>query len=155
MKTLLLTNPFSSFVAARWGQWRAVLLLSALLCLLGGRAARAQEKNSSAGVYQVHDLTYRVWGCNFASRPSRVQMVDEKGWVLYEQRSAAINLGGWLDLSGLPDGRYAFLVRIGREEHRFAVQLRSTAQRQAEVSSDQMSATPHQLSAARTTGAER
>ncbi|WP_157886914.1 hypothetical protein [Hymenobacter sp. PAMC 26628] len=52
-------------------------------------------------------------------------------------------------MSDLPDGRYAFLVRIGREEHRFAVQLRTTEQRLAEVSGDQMPAGPRLLTAAR------
>ena len=149
MKTLPLPSPSSPSVAARWGQWRTVLLLSALLGPLGPRAARAQEKPPVAGAYQVHDLTYRVWGCNPARRAGRVRVVDENGQVLYEQRSSALSFGGLLNLSNLPDGRYALVVEIGREQHRFAVQLRSTRQRLAEVSGDQLPAGPRQLSAAR------
>ncbi|WP_157886915.1 hypothetical protein [Hymenobacter sp. PAMC 26628] len=43
MKIFPLPNPASLPVAARWGQRRAVLLLSALLALPGARAAHAQD----------------------------------------------------------------------------------------------------------------
>ncbi len=154
MKTSLLTNNFSFPAAARWGQWRAVLL-SALLSVLGAGAAHTQEAPGLAGMYKTHDLTYRVWGCNPAAQPGRVQMVGENGRVLYEQRSAGISLGGLFNLSGLPDGRYAFMVEIGRATHRFDVQLRTTAQRLAEVSGDQTLAGAHLLSVARPGQAER
>lgn len=150
MKTFPLPNNSSLPVAARWGQRRVVLLLSALLSIIGVRAARAQESQGlAAGMYQAHDLTYRIWGCNPARRPGRVQVVGENGQVLYEQLSSAANFGGLFNLSDLPDGHYALVVEIGREEHRFAVQLRTTGQRLAEVSGDQMLAAPRPLSAAR------
>ncbi len=148
MKTFPLANNSSLSVAARWGQWRAVLLLSALLGLLGARAARAQE-NPLAGAYQTHGLTYQVWGRNPAHQAGRVRLVDENGRVLYKRLSFDTNFGVQMDLSDLPDGRYAFVVEIGREAHRFNVELRTTTQRLAEVSGDQAPAGPRLLSTAK------
>ncbi len=154
MKTRLLTNHSSLPVAARQGQWRAVWLLSALLGVFGARAAHAQE-NPLAGACKMHDLTYRVWGSNPAHRGGRVRVVDERGQVLCERFSSATSVGGLFDLSDLPDGRYALVVEIGREKHQFDVQLRSTEQRLAELSGDQVLAGPRLLSAARPAQAER
>ncbi|MFD1470394.1 hypothetical protein ACFQ48_19355 [Hymenobacter caeli] len=155
MKTFPLPSPSLPFVAARWGQWRTVLLLSALLGAFGPRAARAQQNTPLAGAYQTHDLTYRVWGCNPARLAGRVQVLGDNGAVLYEQRSSALSFGGLLNLSDLPDGRYALVVEIGREKHRFGVQLRTTEQRLAEVSGDQTPAAPRLLSAFRPAPTER
>ncbi len=148
MKTLSLSaKKFLSSVTARWG---TVLLLSALLGSFGPQTARAQEASRVAGVYRTKGLTFRVWGCNFTSQPGRVRLIatDEADRVLYQQHSSATNLGGQFDLRQLPDGHYAFLIKIGAEEHRFDLHLHSNSERLVEISDDRQPADPRLVSAA-------
>ncbi len=129
-------NPSLS-VAGRCAPPRTVWLLSALLGVFSAQAALAQEGPRTAGVDKIGELTYRVWACNPASRRGRVQLVDASNKVWYELVSTAPSLGRVLNVAELPDGRYEFIMKIGREEHRFGLNLRSTEVRLAEVGADQ------------------
>lgn len=130
MKTL-------SLPAARWGRRRIVLLLSVLLGVCVAPVARAQVPPQSAGVNKTADLTYLVWASNPASKHAKVQLIGADNRVWYEQFSTAHSFGQRLDLSELPDGRYAIVVNIGRDAHRFDLRLHSTEQRVAEVGPEQ------------------
>ena len=144
MKNLLLSAKKLLFsVAARRG---TVLLLSACLGVLGTQVARAQDTQvaraqegpQQAGVNKVGEQSFQVWAYNPDGRYGRVQLVDNSNNVLYEEGSSAIHFGSRLNVSDLPDGRYVFMVRIGREEHRFGMQLHSTSQRLVQVGDDQL-----------------
>lgn len=141
MKTLLFS------VATRWGQQRLVLLLSVLLGLCATPAVRAQESSRWAGVEKAGELSYRVWACNPGCQRGQVQLVDAEHRVLFEQFSSAVSFGQNLNLRELPDGRYTFVVTIGREVHRFGLALSSTQQRVAVLGDDQLPASPRPASA--------
>ncbi len=136
MKNLLLSAKKLLFsVAARRG---TVLLLSACLGVLGTQVARAQEGPQQAGVNKVGEQSFQVWAYNPDGRYGRVQLVDNSNNVLFEEGSSAIHFGSRLNVGDLPDGHYVFMVRIGREEHRFGLQLHSTSQRLVQVGDDQL-----------------
>ena len=131
-------NFFFSVVVLCRSQRSALLLLSALLSILDAQAALAQDSPRTAGVYQLSGLTYRVWANNLAARRGRVRVIDRSNRVWYDQTSSARSFGQLLNLSELPDGNYAIVMEIGREERRFDLQLHSTSQRAATVSADQL-----------------
>ena len=131
-------NFFLSVVVLRRSQRAALLLLSALLSIFGAQAALAQDGPHPAGVHQMSGLTYQVWVSNPAGRHGRLQVIDTSNKVWYEQTGSARSFGRLLNLSELPDGNYAIVMEIGREKHRFDLQLHSTSQRIAAVSADQL-----------------
>jgi hypothetical protein len=127
MKNLLLC------AAARWGRRASFPLASVLLGLGLATPAVAQEASRWAGVEKVSDFSYRVWACNPAGKPGAIRLVDKKGLIYYEQFSSAVNFGRQLNFSNLPGGEYALLVKIGRETHRFDLNMKSESRRWVEV----------------------
>lgn len=141
-KTLLFS------VATRWGQQRLVRVLSVLLGLCATPAVRAQESSRWAGVENAGELSCRVWACNPGCQRGQVQLVNAKHRILYEQLSSAVSFGQSLNLRELPDGRYAFVVTIGRAVHRFGLELSSSQQRVAALGDDQLPVSPRPANAA-------
>ena len=117
--------------------FRRAALAATLLSAAVAAPARAQQANPPAGVQQLTDFTYRVWASNPAVQRGVVQVVDLDGHrVLYEVRSSAVSFGQQFDVSQLPDGRYAFVVRVGPQTYRYALRLRTAATRSAELRAD-------------------
>ncbi|SFQ76784.1 hypothetical protein [Hymenobacter arizonensis] len=112
--------------SARCGWLGSILLLGALLSLLPGSSALAQDTSAHwAGVNKIDEFRYKVWGCNPASLRGTVRLVNAKGDVLHVMSSTDISFGQRLNVSELPDGEYKFLVTIGKEVHSFALNLQT------------------------------
>lgn len=123
--------------AARWGQLRFVLVLGATLALLNTAPLRAQGTGQPVGVKKVADFSYRVWASNPAAQRGTLQLVDaETGAVLYEENSTRASFGQQFNVRNLPDGNYAFVVKLGPQRYRYPLRLHTTAQRSAELSAD-------------------
>lgn len=116
---------------------RRAALSATLLCATLAVPAAAQQASPRTGVQQLPDFTYRVWASNPAVQRGQVQVVDlGSGRVLYEERSSAVSFGGRFDVSQLPDGHYAFVVKVGSQQFRYALNLRTAATRSAELRAD-------------------
>ncbi|WP_426060565.1 hypothetical protein [Hymenobacter sp. B1770] len=147
-------NLFSP-VAARSGWLGSLLLLGALLGFLPGSSAQAQIAIADwACVNKVDDFKYVVSGSNPSSLPGTVRLVDDAGHILYTKRSSDINFGQKFDISQLPDGKYKFLVTVGKETQSFALDLQTIPprslqpERLAQVSHESMS-TDHSVAKAK------
>lgn len=123
--------------AARRGWLRSALLLGATLHLLNAAPLRAQGTGQPVGVKKVADFSYRVSASNPAALRGTLQLVNsETGAVLYEEFSIKPTFGQQFNVRNLPDGNYAFVVKLGSQRYRYALRLRTTAQRSAELSTD-------------------
>lgn len=120
------------FEAARWGRFYFALAVAVSMLLLAS-PTHAQNRQVWAGVVKNSDLSYLVWACNPAARPGAIRVVNNRGQVCFEEYSSAISFGRRLDFAELPDGKYAIMVKIGRDMHRFDVTMQSSARRWAEV----------------------
>lgn len=70
-------------------------------------------------------------------QPGRLQLVDAgTGAVLYNELNSQVSFGQRFNVRDLPDGRYAFVVSLGRQQYRYALSLRTTAQRSAELTAE-------------------
>ncbi|UYZ58243.1 hypothetical protein [Hymenobacter latericus] len=115
MKTLLQTAP-------------RVLMMAAFAGLGFVQPSMAQSP-SGQPVYvdKVADFTYLVRVSNPAQRAAKVQLVRLRdGNVLYQGSSSRPSFGEKINVGSLPDGHYAFVVRIGNETHRYALDLQTT-----------------------------
>ena len=121
--------------AARGGRLACVLLAGVLLSPGLATPSWAQDAPRWAGVEKVSDLSYRVWACNPTAKPGFIRLVDAKGLIYYEQYSSAVNFGRQLNVGALPNGEYALLVKVGKETHRFNLNMKSESRRWAEVTS--------------------
>lgn len=119
------------------------LLASALLTLGLSRPAQAQEPGPPAGVQKITAESYRVWVSNPGALPGRLQLVNTTtGALLYEEASFKVSFGRRFDVRNLPDGEYAFVVKLGKEQYRYTLALRTTSQRSAELSANATAARP-------------
>lgn len=111
-------------VAARWARLRFALLLGATFALGSAAPAQAPLTNAPVGVEKMADFRYRVWVSNPAAQPGRLQLVDAgTGAVLYNELNSQVSFGQRFNVRNLPDGRYA-------------LSLRTTAQRSAELTAE-------------------
>ncbi|MCA8832476.1 hypothetical protein [Hymenobacter pini] len=103
--------------------------------LLGGHFATAQEPTAHpVCLDQVADCVYLVRVSNPAQATCRLQVVrTADGAVLFEKTGQTMTFGEKLDVSSLADGRYAVVVKMGPETHRFNLNLRTTQTRSASL----------------------
>ena len=122
-------------VAARRGRLGAALLQSSSLGLALTQPAQAQQPVSPAGVEKMSDFSYRVWASNPAAQPGRLQLLNAAtGTLLYEEYSSKVSFGRKFNVRDLPDGQYAFVVKLGKQQYRYTLNLHTTSQRSAELS---------------------
>jgi hypothetical protein len=117
----------------------AAILLGAPLSLSFPHALQAQTLAPPvpAGVRQMADFTYLVWASNPAAQRGQLQLVDtQNGGILYQQSSAAVSFGQKFNVRSLPDGHYAFIVKLGPRQYRYALTLRTTTQRSSTLQAD-------------------
>ncbi|KAA9333004.1 hypothetical protein F0P96_08445 [Hymenobacter busanensis] len=115
MKTLLQTAAALLFVAGS---------------SLGLTSAAQAETPSAQRVYvdQVGDRVYTVRVSNPTLQRGRVQLVrlsDNK--LLYQGISSRPSFGRKLNVQELPDGQYAFVVKLGAETHRIDLNLQTAS----------------------------
>lgn len=117
--------------------------LMSLLVLGAGRPSTAQQPaGQPVCVDQLAECVYLVRVSNPAQLAGHLQLVrTTDGAVLYDKSSAAASFGERLNVSHLADGQYAVVVKLGRATHRFALALRTTHTRQAQLLSLAASAT--------------
>ena len=97
------------------------------------------------GVQKVSEFSYRVWVSNPAAQAGRLQLVSLRtGEVLYRESSSRVSFGQRFDVHGLPDGQYAFEVKLGPEKYRYVLNLGTTSLRTAELSAGPLPATEPQ-----------
>jgi hypothetical protein len=119
--------------AARPGQLISTLVLGAMLGLT--QPARAQETPMPAGVVKIADFSYRVWASNPTAQRGKLQLVSTAdGKVLYEERSSSVSFGRRFDIRYLPDGQYAFVVKLGKQQYRYGLNVQTTSQRSSVLS---------------------
>ncbi|AYA36797.1 hypothetical protein D3Y59_06835 [Hymenobacter oligotrophus] len=108
-------------------------MLGGILCL-GARAKANWPQPGEAQpvhVEQVSAGVYVVRVSNPAQQTGRLQLVRlPDGVVLYESSSRKPAFGSKLNLQELPNGNYALVVQLGKEQRRYPMQISSTEQRQ-------------------------
>ena len=120
-----------------WRRSALLLVLGATLHLSSAAPLRAQSTGQPVGVKKMAEFSYRVSASNPAAQRGTLQVVNtETGAVLYEEFSANPTFGRQFNVRNLPDGNYAFVVKLGPQRYRYALRLRTTAQRSAELSAD-------------------
>ncbi|AYA37855.1 hypothetical protein D3Y59_12865 [Hymenobacter oligotrophus] len=115
MKTLLQTAP-------------RVLMMAAFAGLGFAQPTLAQSPNGQpVHVDKVADFTYLVRVSNPTQQAAKVQLVRLRdGNVLYQGNSSRPTFGEKINVGSLPDGQYAFVVRIGNQTHRYSLDLHTT-----------------------------
>jgi hypothetical protein len=109
------------------------MLVATTFGLLSPTGALAQSA-PPAGVTKLNDFSYLVWASNPKAQPGKLQLVNrQSGSILYQEYSSGISFGQKFNVSGLPDGQYAFVVKIGGQKFSYPLSLRTTVQRSAEL----------------------
>jgi hypothetical protein len=81
-------------------------------------------------VDQVADFTYLVRVSNPHLQRSEVKVVRlSNNKILFQQSSLHPSFGHKLNVKELPDGQYAFVVKVGKETHRYTLDINTTMQR--------------------------
>jgi len=112
-------------------------VLALALLAAPNHPAHAQTVAPPMGVQQTAPFSYRVWASNPGAQPGTLRLINAStGAVLYQEYSARPSFGRKFNVSNLPDGSYAFVVTLGRQQFRYALRLRTTSQRSAELAAD-------------------
>ncbi|GAA4390791.1 hypothetical protein GCM10023186_39380 [Hymenobacter koreensis] len=106
-----------------------------LLVLGKGQLATAQQAPAQpVTVAQTADFVYTVRVSNPARQLGRLQLVrTTDGAVLYQKSSSDGSFGEKLNVRNLADGRYALVVKLGTDTHRFGLDLQTTQTRSASL----------------------
>jgi hypothetical protein len=114
------------------------LALAALAALGFTAPAQAQAPASSGEpvhVDKVGEFTYVVRVSNPAQQRTKVRLVRlSDGAVLHEGYSKQPTFGEKFNVQQLPDGQYAFDVVMGKNTHRYQLNLSTTVQRSTMLS---------------------
>jgi|GEM_PF-3540788 len=123
---------------------RSGALLGMLLTACYSPQALAQANPPTpAGVQKLSDFIYRVWASNPTAQRGTLQLIDvQKGAVLYEERSARVSFGQQFNLRQLPDGHYAFVVKLGQQQYRYPLTMQTTSQRSCDLQPEPAPAAP-------------
>jgi hypothetical protein len=110
------------------------LLLGAGLGL-SGLAAAQSPRSQPVAIDQVADFVYLVRVSNPAQLPGQLQVIrSSDGEILYYGPvSRRAVFGGKLNIRGLSDGQYTFLIKVGKETHRYSLDLNTVVQRSARL----------------------
>lgn len=113
---------------------QAALLMSLLLTGMARPSTAQQPAGQPVCVEQTAECVYLVRVSNPAQLPGHLQLVRATdGVVLYDKASVAPSFGEKLNVSGLADGQYAVVVKLGRATHRFALALHTKQTREARL----------------------
>ncbi|WP_345227005.1 hypothetical protein [Hymenobacter koreensis] len=119
----------------------SLLLLATCLGLGFTTPALAQSagRPQPVNVDQVSDFTYLLRVSNPALERSEVKVVRlSNNAVLFHNASYAHTLGHKLNVRELPDGEYAFVVKVGKKTHRYTLDIHTQMQRSARLGSVSM-----------------
>ncbi|KAA9333006.1 hypothetical protein F0P96_08455 [Hymenobacter busanensis] len=120
-----------------------LFLLAACAGLGFTSSAQAQSSGvpQPVSVQQVADFTYVVRASNPHLERSEMKLVrlsDNK--VLYRDVNFKPSSGRKLNVKELNDGQYAFVVRVGKDIHRYTLDIHTTVQRSTRLGSVSMTA---------------
>ncbi|ALD22261.1 hypothetical protein [Hymenobacter sp. DG25A] len=120
-----------------------LLLVAACASLGFTQAAQAQSsaRPQPVCVDKVGDFTYlvRVSNPHFKKGELQVVRLSDKA-VLYEKFTDKPVFGSKLNVKELPDGEYAFVVKVGKEVTRYTLDLHTETERKANLGSVSMTA---------------
>lgn len=115
-----------------------LLLLAACAGLGTTRSAQAQTDSRPQPVCidQVGDFSYLVRVSNPARAQGEVQLISlRNNAVLYQQYSKGCVFGNRINVRELPDGQYAFLVKVGAQTYNYTLDIHSSRNRTARLGS--------------------
>ncbi|GAA4390768.1 hypothetical protein [Hymenobacter koreensis] len=121
------------------------LFLAAFAALGLAPAAQAttpdQPRPQPISVQQVADYTYVVRVSNPTLERSQVQLVRlSNNTVLFRKSHNGPAFGHKLNVEQLPDGEYAFEVKVGKQTHRYTLDIHTQMQRSARLGSVSLTA---------------
>ncbi|WP_303309813.1 hypothetical protein [Hymenobacter sp. BT730] len=108
-----------------------LLLVAAIASLGFTQPAQAQSAlpPQPISVLKVNDFTYIVRASNPQQQRSEVQVVRlSDNTVLYSHSTSKHTFGTKLNVEELPDGEYAFVVKVGKDVTRYTLDLHTEAE---------------------------
>lgn len=120
-----------------------LLLVAACASLGFTQAAQAQSsaRPQPVCVDKVGDFTYLVRVSNPRFQKGELQVVRlADNAVLYDKLTNKHVFGSKLNVKELPDGEYAFVVKVGKDVTRYTLDIHTTVERAARLGSVSMTA---------------
>lgn len=116
------------------------LLLTATIGLTAAVAAQAQPNTEPRPqpvcIDQVGDFSYLVRVSNPALERGELRLVRQSnGAVVYQHHSRGLNFGQRLNVRNLPDGQYAFVVKLGSKTYNYTLDIHSSYNRASRLGS--------------------